>query len=297
MKIEENKSGQTLDLSSIAADDDTVRPEVLNYDDIRQLVPKLDGHPKLVNFMLRFLKVDEVNKVHGRWCDTPGPEFVKRMVEQDFKLKLRIDGQEVLDNLPQGSFITVSNHPFGALDGITLIYLITHYRPDFKVMVNMILNKITAMRPNFIAVNAWGAKSPEARRVSMAGVRQAISMLKEGHPVGFFPAGTMSKVDWHGHLKDSPWQTSVLQIIQRAKVPVIPVYFHGSNSWWFNFLGHACWPARSLRLPAEVFRKRGKELHVSIGQPIAVEEQATASTPVELGKLLRERTYALRALK
>lgn len=274
-----------------------IRPEVLNYDDIRQMVPKFDGHEKLVNFLLRFLQVDEVNAVHSRWCDTPGPEFVRRMMEEDFKIKLRVDGREVLDNLPEGAFVTVSNHPFGALDGISLIYLITRHRPDFRVMVNMILNKITAMRPNFIAVNAWGAKSPEARRVSMQGVRQAITMLKTGHPVGFFPAGTMSKVDWHGHLQDGPWQPTVMQIIQRAKVPVIPVYFHGSNSWWFNFLGHACWPARSLRLPAEVFRKRGKTLHVSVGQPVSVEEQAAAHTPDELGKLLRERTYALRALK
>lgn len=274
-----------------------IRPDVLNYDDIRKLVPKLDGHEKLVNFLLRFLQVDEVNAVHGRWCSTPGPEFVRRMMEEDFKIDLRVDGQEILDNLPSGAFVTVSNHPFGALDGISLIYLITRRRPDFKVMVNMILDKITAMRPNFIAVNAWGAKSAEARRVSMQGVRQAITMLKTGHPVGFFPAGTMSKVDWHGHLQDGPWQPTVMQIIQRAKVPVVPIYFHGSNSWWFNFLGHACWPARSLRLPAEVFRKRGKSIHVSVGRPVTVEEQAVASGPEELGRLLRERTYALRANK
>lgn len=276
-------------------DPSEIRPDVLNYDDIRQMLPKLDGHKKLVNWLLHFLKVDEVNEVHGRWCGTPGPEFVRRMLEQDFKLKLRVDGREVLDNLPVGAFVTVSNHPFGALDGITLIYLITRTRPDFKVMVNMILNKITAMRPNFIAVNAWGAKSAEARRVSMAGVRQAITMLKTGHPVGFFPAGTMSKTDWHGRLVDSPWQPSVLQIIQRAKVPVVPIYFHGSNSWWFNFLGHACWPARSLRLPAEVFRKRGKALHVSVGRPVTVGEQAACGKDVKaLGDLLRRRTYALR---
>ncbi len=285
-----------MEINTVPSADNTVRPDVLNYDDIRTMVPKLDGHEKLVNFLLRFLQVNEVNRVHGRWCDTPGPEFVRRMMEQDFKIRLRVDGRDVLDNLPKGSFVTVSNHPFGALDGITLIYLITRYRPEFRVMVNMILNKITAMRPNFIAVNAWGAKSAEARRVSMAGVRKAISMLKNGEPVGFFPAGTMSKTDWKGRLIDGPWQPSVLQIIQRSKVPVIPVFFHGSNSWWFNFLGHACWPARSLRLPAEVFRKRGKELHVSVGQPISVEEQAAYKTPAELGAMLRERTYALREI-
>lgn len=108
----------------------------------------------------------------------------------------------------------------------------------------------------------------------------------------------MSKVDIHGHLEDRPWQKSVLQIIGKAKVPVIPIFFHGSNSWWFNFLGHACWPARSLRLPAEVFRKRGKEIHISIGTPITVEEiTAHNESPEKLGEFLRARTYALRAIK
>lgn len=275
-----------------------VRPDVLNYEDIAEMVPKLKGHKKLVDRLLHFLQVDEVNAVHRRWCDTPGPDFVKRMVEEDFKLKLRVDGQEVLENMPDGRFITVSNHPFGALDGITLIYLVTRRFPDFKVMVNMILNKISAMRPNFIAVDAWSSNDPEKRQVSVNGIREALRQVKEGKPLGFFPAGAMSKVDIHGHLEDREWQKSVIQIIGKAKVPVIPIYFHGSNSWWFNFLGHACWPARSLRLPAEVFRKRGKEIHISIGVPISVEDiVAHNSSPDELGKFLREKTYALRSLK
>ena len=275
-----------------------IRPDVLNYDDIRRMVPALEGHPKLVDRLLHFLSVDKVNAVHARNCDTPGPEFVRRMLIDDFKIKLRVDGQEVLNHLPEGAFITVSNHPFGALDGITLIYLITRHRPKVRVMVNMILNKISAMRPNFIAVDAMQTDDPEKRKVSVNGIRQALRLLKEGEPVGFFPAGAMSTITWSGRLEDRPWQPSILQIISRAKVPVIPIYFHGSNSWWFNFLGKVCWPARSLRLPAEVFRKVGKEIHVSVGQPISVEEIAAHNTSIEeLGAYLRQQTYKLRELK
>lgn len=272
-----------------------VRPDVLNYDDIRKMIPKLDGHEKLVNWILHFLKVDEVNTVHGRWCDTPGPEFVHRMVDLDFKLKLRVDNMEVLDNMPNGHFITISNHPFGAIDGITLIYLVTRKFPDFKVMVNMFLNKISAMRPNFIGVDAWHSDDPEKKKASMLGIREAIRQVKEGKPLGFFPAGAMAKTDIHGKLQDLPWQKSVIQIIQKSKVPVIPIFFHGSNSWLFNTLAHIYIPSRSLLLPREVFRKRGKEVHISIGQPITVEEQAEHGASIEeLGKYLRDRTFALR---
>jgi hypothetical protein len=81
-------------------------------------------------------------------------------------------------------------------------------------------------------------------------------------------------------------------------VPVIPIFFHGGNSWWCNLLGHICWPARSLRLPAEVFRKVGTEIHISVGDPISPAEQALhAVTPETLGKFLREKTYELSKLK
>ncbi|MDE6207457.1 MAG: lysophospholipid acyltransferase family protein [Muribaculaceae bacterium] len=275
-----------------------VRPDVLNYDDIRRMVPRLDGHPKLVKALLHMFKVDKVNKWHGAVCDTPGPEFVDRLLHEQLDIKLRVDGEDVLDRLPEGAFITVSNHPFGAIDGIILIYLITRCRPKFRVMVNMILNQISAMRPNFIAVDAWASNDPNRRAVSVNGIRQALRQLKDGEPVGFFPAGAMSKTTLRDGLQDRPWQDSVLQIIHRAKVPVIPIYFHGSNSTWFNILGHICWPARSLRLPAEVDRKRHKTVHVSIGEPISVEEQSEHNaTPQTLGEFLRERTYALRKNK
>ena len=136
------------------------------------MVPALDGHPKIVDFLLRFLSVDRVNAVHSACCDTPGPEFCRRLLFEQFHNTLRIDGQEVLDNLPEGAFITVSNHPFGALDGIALIHLIGSRRPAYKVMVNMILNHISAMRPNFIAVDQSASDDPAKRAVSVAGIRQ-----------------------------------------------------------------------------------------------------------------------------
>ena len=272
-----------------------IRPDVLNVDDVVAMVPKLANHRRLVEWLLHVLSVDKVNRAHANCCDTPGPEFVKRLLFEEFKVTLKVDNEEVLDHLPEGGFITVSNHPFGALDGIVLIHLIASRRPEFKVMVNMILNKISAMRPNFIAVDAWAQKDPSKRAVSINGIRQAMRQLKDGEPVGFFPAGAMSKTNARGQLIDRPWQKSVLQIIHRANAPVIPIFFHGSNSWWFNVLGHICWPARSLRLPAEVFRKCGKTIHVSIGDIITPEEQAPYRESAEtLGAFLREKTYALR---
>ena len=275
-----------------------IKPTVLDYNDIVKLVPRLEGHETLVNSLLRFLSVDKVNDVHRRFCDTPGPEFVRRMLFDGFHIKLRIDNEQLLDNLPQGAFITVSNHPFGALDGITLIHLIASRRPEYKVMVNMVLNQISAMRPNFIAVDALASNDPAKKQVSKKGIREVIKQGRSGNPVGFFPAGAVSKVNLRGELNDREWQPTVVRLIEQLRVPVLPIYFHGSNSWWFNFLGLVSWQLRTLRLPAEVFRKIGKEIHVSVGDFISVEEQkAHQGSTAEFGEFLKEKTYELRKCK
>lgn len=271
-----------------------IRPEVLNFDDVVSIVPAASRHPKLVRWLFKVLAIDKVNRTHSNLMDTPGTEFATRLLFEDLEMKLRVDGQEVLDHLPPGAFITVSNHPFGALDGVTLIHLFGTRRPGYKVMVNMLLNKISALSPSFIAVDQSASADPEKRRESVHGIRQAMRMLADGEPVGFFPAGAMSKVNGKFRLQDRPWQKTVLQIIYKAKVPVIPVFFHGTNSWLFNLLGVVWWQARSALLPREIFRRRHRTMHVSVGQPISVEEQARFADAEALGRYLRERTYALR---
>ena len=259
---------------------------VLDADDIMAMVPKLQGHRKLVERFMKFLSLDKVNALHANHADTPGPQFVRGLLEE-LDIKLRIDNGQVLDNLPQGAFITVSNHHFGA-----------SRRPRYKVMVNMFLNYIKAMRPNFIAVDAMASDDPKKRAVSMAGIREVIKMVRQGDPVGFFPAGAVAKVNWRGRLQDREWQPTVIQLIEKLKVPVIPIFFHGSQSWWFNFLGVVCWQLRTFRHPAEVFRKRGKTFHITVGDPITVEEQmAHMGSEKEFSDFLRRRTYELRDKK
>jgi 1-acyl-sn-glycerol-3-phosphate acyltransferase len=271
-----------------------VKRTVLDTEDVIEMVPKLKGHEKLVNKVLHWLQVDHVNEVHDRYFDTPGAPFVKSLLE-DFDIDLKIDGEDVLNNLPEGAFITVSNHPFGALDGISLIHIIASRRPEYRVMVNMILGRIKAMSPNFITVDAMASDDPAKRAVSTRGIKEVISEVKRGNPVGFFPAGAVSKVNIKGELVDRKWQDSVIRLIDKLKVPVVPIFFHGSNSWMFNFLGVVCWQLRTLRLPSEVFRKCHSTLHISVGEPITVEEQrAHAGSVDELGEFLKQKTYELK---
>lgn len=279
-------------------EDFEVRPDVMTVDEIIASAPKLQNHRKLVEKVMHFLQLDRVNAVHGACSTTPGPEFVKRLIYEQFDITLKIDNEDILNHLPEGAFITVSNHPMGAMDGIVLIHVIASRRPKYKVMVNMILNKLSGMRPNFIAVDALASDDPQKRQVSINGIRRVMRQLKAGEPIGFFPAGAVGKLNKKLRIEDRQWQDSVIQIIKKAKVPVIPIYFHDTNSWLFTALGLISWKLRTLRLPTEVFNKIGKTIHLTVGEPISAEEQAQHSGSIdELRKFLRDRTYALRNKK
>lgn len=270
---------------------------VLDYDDIVGMAPFFKGKRRLVNALMKLLAIDKVNWIHDHNFDTPGPRFCRGLLE-DIDIKLRIDNEKLLDNLPDGPFITVSNHPFGALDGITLIDIIGSRRPKFKVMVNMILNYIVAMRPNFIAVDQAASDDPAKKAVSMKGIKEAISQVRAGNPIGFFPAGAVSNYNRHLRFEDREWRPSIIRLIKQLDVPVIPIFFHGYNSWWFRFLGIVSWQLRTLRLPGEVFRRKGDTLHISVGDIITPEEiKAHGGSVEELGAWLKAKTYELEKIK
>lgn len=275
-------------------DNNQIKPDVLNFDDIAAMAPALAGHRKLVEWAMHAVAMDKVNDLHRHNCGTPGVPFTAGLLKE-LDITLKIDGEEILDRFPEGAFVTVSNHPFGALDGISLIKIVGEHRPDFKVMVNMVLNHISAMRPNFIAVDALASDDPKKKAVSMRGIREALMHVRRGHPLGFFPAGAVSKINNRGRLEDREWQPVIIRLIQQLGVPVIPIFFHGSNSWWFNLLGRISWKLRTVRLPAEVFLKRHKTIHVSIGEPVSTEEIKRFGDDTEaLGRFLKSKTYELK---
>ena len=270
-----------------------VKPDILDYDDICKMAPFFKGKPKLVKWLFHLLDIDDVNWIHGHNCGTPGVPFCTGFMK-DLNATITFDNGEVLDNLPEGPFITVSNHPFGAIDGVMMIHIIGTRRPDYKFMVNMLLSKIGGMMPNFITVDALASDDPAKRAVSMQGISDTLKHVKAGHPMGFFPAGAVSKLTKNLRVEDREWQPVIMRLIQKLKVPVIPIYIHGHNSWISLVLGVISWKLRTLRLPAEVFRRKNYDFRVSVHDPIMPEQYAQFKTPEELGVFLKNETYKMK---
>ncbi|MBB3187237.1 lysophospholipid acyltransferase family protein [Microbacter margulisiae] len=268
---------------------------VIDIDYLEKASPLFNGKwgHGLARFLMHFLAIDKVNWAYGRSCDHSGATFTSGLLK-DFGVDYRVGNAERLQQLPQGAFITVSNHPYGALDGIMIIDLIASSRPDYKVMVNQILTLIEAMNDNFISVKPRIGNNPLNPSASFNGVKETLLRLKEGHPVGFFPAGGVSFFSLKKfHAIDREWQESILKLIQKAEVPVVPVRFFDGNSPFFYFLGLINWRVRTLRMAHEMFNKKNKHPRIGIGEIVAPEQLAQFDDIRSMGAFLRQQVYGM----
>ncbi|MGL4993151.1 MAG: lysophospholipid acyltransferase family protein [Bacteroidales bacterium] len=252
----------------------------------------------LGRLFLKLTKIDRVNLLYKRCCHKRGHAFTTLALE-DMEVSYELVGGENLDNLPHGSFITVSNHPLGGIDGVMLIDIIAKRRSDYKVMVNGVLTNLEAMSDNFIAVKpSTSSTSKSVDAANIAGIRESLAHVRAGHPMGFFPAGAISMLDCKtGVIEDRDWQQSVVRLIQKAAVPIYPIYFDGLNSNFFYQLGRIDWRIRTLRVAWEVFNKKGEVMKVVIGKPITAKEQAKYKSVDSLAAFLKEKTYQLKPTK
>ena len=245
----------------------------------RRLSPVFEGRKGKVLFDLAagITGIAKVNALHDRVDKSGvpyGPPFAKGILD-DVGIDFRIGNPERLESLPDGPFIVIANHVYGHLDGICLLDLFGHQRPETKVMVNEMLTWIPGLAPSFIAVNPATNASKGVSDTSINGVKNAMSQLQEGGPLCLFPSGAVAdlKPREHWTLRERTWQDAAIRLIRKARVPIVPVRFFDRNSRFYYALGLIDYRVRFVRLFHEVFNKRGTCPRVSIGAPISVVEQ------------------------
>lgn len=250
------------------------------------------GHRR-AELIMRLLAIDKINRVYDNSGAFTGTDFTSRLLD-DLGVNYLVGNADRLKYLPDGPFITVSNHPYGGLDGLMSLDLFARLRPDYKFMVNKLLSKIKTLDDNLISVEPAGNKKAGVKAASLRGVRETIQHLRNGHPMGFCPSGAVSDFSLRDlRVRDRKWQNSILRVIHSVRVPVIPLRFFDKNSPFFYFLGLINWRIRLLRLPSEVFNKKDQEPRIGIGNIITVEEQQQFADADSLGAYLREKVYEM----
>lgn len=241
-------------------------------------------------FLMKITKISSINRFYNKHKHLEGVAFLEAILEH-YEIDFEIP-QDDFRRLPKdGAYITISNHPLGGIDGVLLLKLMLQQRSDFKIIANFLLHRIAPIAPYIMPVNPFEERKDI--KSSIAGFKSAIEHIKEGHPLGIFPAGEVSTYKDGKLIVDRPWEEAAIKLIRKANVPVVPIYFHAKNSPLFYRLSKINDIFRTAKLPSEITSQRNRAIKVRIGQPISVENQKEQETLEEFTELLRMKTYML----
>ncbi len=240
--------------------------------------------------LMKILKISTLNKIYDRNKHLQNVEFLNAILDE-FQIKFEIP-EEDLKRLPKdGAYITISNHPLGGIDGILLLKLMLDREPNFKIIANFLLHRIDPMKPYIMPVNPF--ENHKDAKSSVIGIKETLRHLSDGKPLGMFPAGEVSTYKDGKLVVDKPWEEGAIKLIKKAKVPVVPIYFHAKNSKLFYFLSKLDDTLRTAKLPSELLTQKDRVIKVRIGKPISVNEQNEYDKIEEYSEFLRKKTYML----
>lgn len=203
--------------------------------------------------------------------------------------------QEQIENIPaDGPVVIVANHPHGMVDGMIFADLIGRRRLDYRILTRSVLTGLDEAATSFMIPVPF-PHDPEAQRKMVDMRAKTMAFLKEGGAVALFPSGVvMSSDSWFGPAVEREWNVFTAQLIRRSGARVVPIYFPGSNSRWYQI---ACQISPILRqglLLHEIVRSCNKPQAPVVGKPLTDEQmEKLHSDPRGFMAWLREHTLNL----
>jgi len=226
-----------------------------------------------------------------------GPDPWKVWGESLDILNIQVDyDKRLLENVPlEGPVIFVANHPYGIVDGIIFLYLVSQVRKDYFLLINEVLSHEPIMKGHLLPVDF--RTNEEAKHINLNTRRETTERLKAGQALVIFPSGAVStqpRFSLFSPAEEWPWRTFICSRIHETQCTVVPLYFHGQNSFWFQLVSKFSMNMRLGLLLFEALNKRNKTIKVEIGNPIPYAEMADIRNRKKLIDYLKERTLALK---
>ena len=227
----------------------------------------------------------ECNNIIETNRDKPPFEF-NRSVLDVFSAEYLVKNVE---NIPaEGPLMIIANHPLGALEALALLDLVKEVREDVKIVANELLMYIEPLQPLFLPVDNMNAKTAKA---SIVNINKA---LKNEEAVIIFPAGEVSRKTKQG-IVDSEWNRGFLRFAKRVKAPILPIKIDATNSWYFYTVSKLSKPLSALLLADQMFRRKGKPMHVTIGEAVPFETYNSLElSEEEISEKFKKELYAIR---
>jgi putative hemolysin len=193
-----------------------------------------------------------------------------------------------------GPLVVVANHPHGLVDGLILAELLERRRRDYKILTRSLLTNVPEIQYHMLPVAF--PHEPDSVRSNLEMRRQAMAHLAEGGAVILFPAGQVATSSgWFGPAVEPDWLPFTAKMILKSRAQVVPVYFPGQNSRWFQIANHLSLTLRQGLLLHEIASAMRKPQKPVIGPAIGRDAIAPwQDDPRGFMAHLRDRTLALR---
>ncbi len=193
----------------------------------------------------------------------------------------------------EGPLIITANHPHGLVDGMILAELVGRVRTDYKILTRSLLTGVGEIEQFMIPVPF--AHEEDALKQNLEMRKRAMDHLKDGGAIVLFPSGVVAaSKNWFGRAIEAEWNPFTAKMIQRSKAQVLPVYFPGQNSRWYQIANRVSPVLRQGLLLHEVVHALNKPQAPRVGNPVerAVIDEWT-SNPRGFMTWLREQTLSL----
>jgi putative hemolysin len=165
----------------------------------------------------------------------------------------------------EGAVLVVCNHPYGGIEALILADALKLVRTDVKFLANTALKVFPEFQPLMIATNPLVVTQRNLRSI-----RQCEAHLGSGGLLVVFPAGRVSSYQHSsGYIADGDWNRIVGHLARRTQVSLLPVFFHGTNSRLFHFMGRLWERSKLLMLPREFLKLKGRRIRFDVGRLLA----------------------------
>lgn len=202
--------------------------------------------------------------------------------------------QEQINRIPEtGPLIIVANHPHGLVDGMVLAELIGRRRTDYKILTRSLLTGVGEIDEFMIPVPF--AHEEDALQQNLDMRKKAMSHLADGGVIVLFPSGVVASSDTlMGDPVEREWNPFTAKMIQRSNAQVLPIYFPGANSRWYQIANRISATMRQGLLLYEVCHALNKPQAPVVGEMIDRDTiKKWSSNPRGFMAWLREQTLAL----
>lgn len=215
-------------------------------------------------------------------------------VMDEMEIDMQVSGESLKRVPSSGSLVVVCNHPHGLVDGLVIAWILSQVRQDFKILARALLNGVERAEQHLLSVSF--PHEDDAIRKNLRTRKEALDYVKDGHCVAVFPAGTVSTSKTaFGPVIEADWGTFTSKLILHSDTQVLPIYFPGSNSRWFQVANRISNTARQSLLMYEIRHCMGRPQKPVIGTPIGREVlDSFKRDPEGLMAFLREEALKLK---